>query len=550
MKFRISYKLLLRAIKISICVMAVFSSNEVFSQQTAPANPQVPGENKTTQPLELPNFIIEGREQLNVQTGVKQFPTRTAALSSAELDSINTIAKQQAILLSPKSMPSMIFNNTYKKGYLIANVGNYITADINAGYEIKKNEYSFFANGYFDYTDGHVKNADEMNAGLNLQVDYIAPKKFWVFGGSKTRGIFTVNTESFKLYASNIAPERKSYDIKLGIESEGEYDGYKFITGAGIKRLSIDHAGIDRFDNAVCGHIQLRKETDELEFKLGSEVQFHGISGDGSNYFSAGGGIRLNLEHTTFDLNAAFQSVGSTDEIQRANIAVDAAFDYRINKLFTFKALFDVAFENNHLIELYGMNKYIENKPLIDFTYHKILKAIINFHPNMEIMASAGLKIGANDRFKYFEIDSIAEFNLKYTSAQDFEIFADIAYKLSGTDDIFASVSLRNLTFSDSLSNKIPFVPSHKVSAYYNKNWTEEFGTQIGVNYYGNRYCDYNNSRELSGFLSLNLGLNYKLNDYLKIYGKIDNLINSEIYIWEKYKEREIFISAGIMWQF
>jgi hypothetical protein len=546
MKFRTKYKLLLRAFKISVVFIALFNCANIYSQQPA----QATAENKTTQPLELPNFIIEGREQLNVQTGVKQFPTRTAPLSSAELDSINTIQKQQAILLSPKSLPSIIFNNTYKKGFIIADIGNYLTGNLNAGYEIKSNEYSFFGNALFNHTDGHVKNSDETKGALNLQVDYIAPKKFWIFGGSKTRGIFSVNSESFKLYAINPAPERKSQDIKLGIESEGEFNGYKFITGAGVKTLRLSHAGTDRFDNAVCGHIQLRKETSEFEFNLGSEVQFHGISGSSSNFISVGGGVKLNLEQITFDLNGAFQSVGSTDDIQRANIAINAAFDYRISKLLTFKAILDVAFENNHLFELYAMNKYIENNPLVNFTYHKYLKTIINFHPNMNIMASAGLKIGSNERYKYFELDTSAEFKLKYASTQDIEIFADIAYKLSAIDDIFGSVSLRNLTFSDSLSNKIPFVPSLKLSAYYNRKWTEEFGTQIGVNYYGSRYSDYNNLKQLDGFVNLNFELDYKLNDYLKFYGKIDNLTNSEIYIWEKYKEREIYISAGIIWQF
>ena len=546
MKIQTSYNILFK-----LCrgfILALICTVSVYAQQTP--NQQNPAENKTTQPLELPNFIIEGREQLNVQTGVKQLPTRTSVLTSAELDSINTIQKQQAVLLSPKSLPSVIMNNEYKKGFLMGDFGNYTTGNLEAGYEIKSNEYSFFADGFFNFTDGHVKDANDTKAGLDLHVDYIAPQKFWIFGGSKTRGNFEINTESFKLYAVNPAINRKSNDIKLSIESEGEYDGYKFITGAGIKRLSLTHDATDRFDNAFCGNIQIRKETSDFEFNIGSDVQFHAISGDGSNYFSAGGGVKLNLQDISFDLKGAFQSVGSTDNIQRANIAINAAFDYRISKLFTFKAVLDVAFDNNHLIELYSMNKYIENKPLIDFTYHKYLNTMLSFHPNMGLMTSVGLKIGANDRYKYFELDTVGEFSLKYAKAQDVELFADIAYKLSEIDNIFSSISLRKINFSDSLSNKIPFVPSIKLGAYYLRNWTKEIGTQIGVNYYSSRYCDYYNTRELSGFINLNFGFDYKFIDNLKLYGKIDNLMNSDIYIWEKYKEREIFISAGLIWQF
>ncbi len=47
-----------------------------------------------------------------------------------------------------------------------------------------------------------------------------------------------------------------------------------------------------------------------------------------------------------------------------------------------------------------------------------------------------------------------------------------------------------------------------------------------------------------------NQSSDYKLNKDLKIYGILDNLLNSKIYIWDKYKEREIYIAAGILWQF
>lgn len=553
MKIKLSHKLFFRLLQVFV-VFAIFSCSNLFSQQqpqaAANTGQQQQQENKQTQPIELPNFIIEGKEQLNVRTGVKQFPTRTAPLTSIELDSINTIQKQQAILLPPKSMPAMIFNNAYQKGYLFANIGNYMSANVQAGYEIKDNEYSFFGNGFVDYTDGHLKNSGYTNAGLDLQVDYIAPKKFWIFGGSKTRANFDIKMDNFKLYALPTATERKAHLINLAVESEGEFEGYKFFTGAGFKRLSLEHKNADLFDNAFSGQIQLRKETSDFEFKLGSEVQFHGISGDASNYLNLGGGLKINLNDMTFDLSGSFQSVGATDGVQRGNIAVNFAYDYRINKLFTLKAVLDVGFDNDHLFELFDMNRYIETKPLIDFTYHRNITGRINYHPDMNITASAGFKVGGNDRFKYFEIDTTAQFKLNYASAQDVEIFADIAYNLSDYDNIFGGINFKSVTFSDSLSNKVPFIPALKLRAYYERKWSKEFGTQIGVEYFGSRYCDYQNNRELDGFINLNLKIDYKLNDYLKICGKIDNLINSEIYLWENYKEREIFISAGIMWQF
>lgn len=60
---------------------------------------------RTTEPLDLPNFIIRGDLQLDVNAGFKQDPSRPMPLSSGELDSLNSLDKMPVKPLNPPALP-------------------------------------------------------------------------------------------------------------------------------------------------------------------------------------------------------------------------------------------------------------------------------------------------------------------------------------------------------------------------------------------------------------------------------------------------------------
>ncbi len=528
--------------------MFVCGSMYSYSQTTPTANtPAVPA---PTQPLELPNFIIEGKEQLNVQAGIKQFPSRPATLTKSEIDSINPIQKLQALLLPPKSMPIDLLNKSYKKGYLKADLGNYTTANILAGYEFNSDEFTVLGKGFLNYTDGYLKNTDKSGGGIDLSLFYIAPKKYWIFGGSKTTANIAYSNYSYKLFAMDSVADRSASTFKLSVDSEGEYQGFGFNTGASFKAFTLDHFSLEGFENTFNGYIGLKTNIDNVEFSAKSELQLSAISGNSTNLFNIGGGVKFILDDMTFDLNGSFSSVGSTDDVQRANIALLAGFDYRLNQEFTIKANLVTGFDNQQFENIWTYNRFMTNMPDIDFSYKKSISAFLQYHPNQIIMASVGFEKSATDRQKYFVMDSLKVYDLKYADSEGFAVFAKGSAELTSVDKLYAEIKLQNNTATDSSSNKLPFVPSILADIAYDRNWTDKFGTKIEMNYVGKRYSDLNNKNELDAFINLKLCLEYKLNTNFKIYGLLDNLLNSDIYIWDKYKEREIYIAAGILWQF
>jgi outer membrane cobalamin receptor len=66
----------------------------------------------------------------------------------------------------------------------------------------------------------------------------------------------------------------------------------------------------------------------------------------------------------------------------------------------------------------------------------------------------------------------------------------------------------------------------------------------------GERSADQQNVIKIDSFNKLMIGADYKINNDFSVFLKFDNLLNSNVYIWNTYKERGLFASAGVMWQF
>ena len=57
-------------------------------------------------------------------------------------------------------------------------------------------------------------------------------------------------------------------------------------------------------------------------------------------------------------------------------------------------------------------------------------------------------------------------------------------------------------------------------------------------------------SRELSGYILLSARGEYSLSPSARIFVRLENLLNSSVFLWDAYKERGIFSAVGIEWQF
>ena len=138
-------------------------------------------------PVDLPEAIIYGTDYLNVKSGFKRKPSNVPKLSVSELDSLNSLEKIRPSVLPVSTLPTESVTPIHEKGYVQADVGSFITSNIEAGYVASIEDFDLYLKGNFDQSRGHIANGEYTKLNADFYSDYIADPKFFIFGGSKTR---------------------------------------------------------------------------------------------------------------------------------------------------------------------------------------------------------------------------------------------------------------------------------------------------------------------------------------------------------------------------
>ncbi len=508
-----------------------------------------------TKPLELPNFIIQGTEQLNVKSGIKQYPKKPSVLSAQDLDSLNSLDKKQSLLLRPSSLPKSIISSSYKKGYVIADFGRYSNANFESGYGYHYKEYRFFANAGFNHSNGHITNAEYNKINLNLFNDYIAPEKFFIFGGSKTRTALTLQNNTYKLFSEIKAPQRSLTNLDMSIISDGKFKNYVFSTGAGFKTLQANQKDTSSSANAVNnllnGFLEIKNANSDYEIGGKASVDVGSLRAKSIHFFQASLFGKYNFDKYSINLNAGFQTGAGSKSQERVGILINANLDYKFSELFTFKAGAYSGLKMFDYISEYNYNPYMSFTSNIDFTYDIImLNGFVYYHPLNKINLSAGIKFGTSDRVPVFDTLTNGVFNLNYQTVHKVEAIVEGSYQLS-KDDSFIFNGTVNYSILASNSKQLPNNAPYKFSFDYRKKWFDSnFGTNFGLVYFGSRYADFDNMIVLKSYLDLRFYADYQINNVLTVYMNLQNILNENIFIWQGYKERGLFFNLGVNYLF
>lgn len=498
-----------------------------------------------TRPVELPGVIFFGKEQLKISSSIKQFPDKPSKLTSAELDSLNTLEKQQAFLIPSKPLPMSMINFDFKKNYLDAQIGSFLTPKAELGLNFDIFDLNFFAKINFELSNGHLDKAGYSKIGLFIANDFIAPDKYWIFGGSRTRSILNIRNNNYNLYAFPQSTSRNLFDMNFSIISEGTFEGFQFKTGgkAGIVQLSQDIG--NAFDNYIGGFIDIKNKF--KEFYLGGDISLdlHSIRGDGVNFFNLAG----TFAYSIFEAKLGFQVGNSSQSNTRANILVEGKINYILNEDFSIKASISQEMQNNSYANMISFNPIISDSSVIDFETRRTLKGYVFYKPNINILLSVGLFLGMNDNTPYFVSDSSGAFIINYDATNLFGISSEGLWQITQVDNINYNIELSFKTLKSN-SNIVPHHIPFKLSVGYGRNWTDFLSSNITLTYISKRYSNIENNKILDGYLNINLNANYKFSNTFSIFAKIENLLNSDVRIWEGYKERGIFVSGGILWEF
>lgn len=505
-------------------------------------------ENSNSSPLSLPQLTIVGNAKLNVRSASKQFPAAPKPLDQNELDSLNSFEKQQSLLLPVDMIKQELEEPEKYNGFFKGSFGRYSTPELKALYGFNYDEYNFLLGADLEMSSGHIDDSDYKKINLNFITDYLAPEKYWIFGGSKTRFEFKVKNNEYNLYALDSAWKRNVSLLHFSVDSKGRFESFDFETGVNFETLNLSQDLADTDENTLFAFISVKNDLNSYDLGGEANITIDNYNGTGQNFLELMASGTIPGEKATVDIKAGFQTATNSMDVNRTALYAELDAELRINQEFSLRAEVFSGMEKNSFKNLLFYSPYMNSKNSIDYEYQKArIKAALLWHPIKEISVMGGIMHKMSERMPFFNSDT-AGLKMVYANGSVTQLFADAVWQASDNDKLTGSYKLNFFSLDDGLS------ASHKslinLAVNYYRSLTENFGTNIGLSYVGERYADVLEDKKIDAYINLNLGADYKVSNAFSVFAKIDNLLNQNIYYWDGYKERSLFVKVGVIWQF
>lgn len=521
-------------------------------QTTQAENPQQQSTNPVVQPpLELPTFIIEGIEQLNIKAGMKQFPSPPTVLSQKELDSINPLEKQQSLLVAPPQLPKTQELPKFANGFLQAKAGMFSTFDLLAGYGAKFEGYELYGRVGFLSSSGDVKNSNFNKFFINLNSDYIAPEFFWIFGGSRTRTQASYGHSSFSQYGTFANLSRSTNNFDISLVSDGNYEGVNFSTGAGFNTFNLDQTVRGVKETRINGFLNINQLLENNAYGISADLNFGTFQGKTLNLLQFSGTGAIYKEKITLDGEAGYQIASASNGENQSTFFVRANISYLPNLDYSIRAEFFTGLEKSYFADYFQRNMYFDDfSNLIYFPRaNAIIRGILQYLPHNKVGITLTGALKFYDKYPFFNSTDTNTIELLFEKASIIKANAEGFYEITQKDRINGMVGF-NVGILNYKDNSIPYLPGFEATVSYARKWFDVFKTEFGVLYNSKRYADKDNKYEINSYFNLFFKADYNINNKFKIIAELNNLTNSDNFVWKGYKERGAFGSIGINWQF
>jgi hypothetical protein len=265
------------------------------------------------------------------------------------------------------------------------------------------------------------------------------------------------------------------------------------------------------------------------------------------SYFEISANGNYYLDKFIFTGDVGVQFANTTSGAALFNFLVNLDAKYMLNEDFSFKGNFKNTMENSNFQAYYAINPYISDTTYFDFPILTELAAQMNYHPDDNLLFAFGLAFGLKHRNPYFENADTSTFILQYGNSMNFGIFSEGNWQFSNVGNLIYHFRANMNYIKDKI---LPYSVPVQLTAIYQRKWTDEFGSSIGLNYVASRYADLDNTIELPDYFDLFLRADYKLNKKFNIFIKVNNMLNENIYIWRGYREKGLFFGAGLLYRF
>lgn len=502
-----------------------------------------------SQPLELPNFIIEGKEQIDVQVGTKQIPSFSTYLDRSFMDSLIIVGKPRNYIIFPVTFPNTFISKNFPDAFIIGNFGSFLSANILAGYKFSYKGYEVYPYANFNFSNGHLDNANYTKFSIGVQTDYLAPEKFYIFGGSKTTTKVNLDFKNYKLYALTEAPSRTQLVFDAKISSTGNFEGFDFETGASLNSANQSGAGNSLGENTLSGFLEIKNR--EQPNQLGGRISldFRSFENSSANFFELYGFAKFQADNIKIEPSLGFQLAKSSEGKNRPMVLISAIAHSLLSPDISIYAKLSNRLMNIAFRDFLKQNPYLSDSLVLDYGNKSEVEAKIKYQPNKDYSVVLGANFSLNKRLPVFNVAKFGYFDIQYIDATIFSLNLEGFWENETIGNISASV---NLTASSQSNNKkdVPNLPSYKFRTDYSRFFFKKLKFGVFFELMGKRFADIENKFQLSDYNNLGLLAEYILNSSTIFSVNVENLLNSNTVYWYGYKEWGFNFKVGVTYKF
>jgi hypothetical protein len=507
--------------------------------------------------VELPDFVITGRDIVSIQKAKKIKPKVVPAISREffmPVYSPDNLGIQDITNPVLHKFDLTDSSNIYN-GYFELGLGAYTFPEAKAVYSIPFSKGIF--NSYFNGNNrlNYIDNAgkSEWDGGINFS--YFVDNDAAFFGGTKLNLHGNYGVSAFKFYGSNtpdLVRNLNTGDFSFDINN---LLNKNFIIDAKISNR-YTYLPEEIFTENLM-NLSAYTEANFSSFSLSADFNFKnqfltipprqpGIVYP-DRFFNIRPLVGLNISSllkVKFGFNydesnniSFFRPYGSIAIQFNKNLSLFG----EINPHAEFISNGDFLRENNFNIPANTQSVFLKKT----FALHGMLK--YEYDRYFEI--DGGVDYYNADNLPYFtDENDPGKFDVALTGVNSYTAFINLLFHRGPYGIFYANAKLNSTENSD--GNIVPYYPQSEISLIYGYDFFDnKLNTQVSVNYYSRQYTDIKNIKWIDPYFDAGLKFKYLLFPQFHLTLEVLNLFNYNNYLWNNYKEPPLNVIGGFSYQ-
>ncbi len=526
-----------------ILVFTFIISIAVFAQDKEKQNPNV----------ELPDFVITGKDVVNVQKSKKIEPDVIPTISQEFLKPV----------FSPEELHVKEISNPVKEEVNLLDTLHYVTGNIEAGlglYSIPRGKFTyhhpynggiFSANASVDNRRAHVENSGRFSMNGGLAISYFVDTENGILGGTKLKAGGNYGVKSYKFYAAPVNNPAKrtmnsgsaEFDIK-----NMEHKSFLFALKGVYNNTMLQNENYSENLFNINGLLKFQLANFSLgsTFKMENQALKNNISPNNSYNFLAVRptiGLKLSKLRAEFGFNYSKQDTNNY-------FSPYAAVGIKLDKSISLFAEYSPQGEFVTNTDLLNQNEYYNPQTVTNLFVKKEgnLKAVVKYEYQKYFEIDGGFHYTSMPNMPYF-IENLltGEFSVNSADARTFKGFVNLLFHLGPYGVFYGSAEFDDTR--DTTNNFVPYNPNSKAYLAYGYNFKNGFDARATLYFIGKSYADFANNISINPYIDLGLNLSYTFEKGYYLTLDFSNLMNHKNYRWFRYQDFPFDITAGLTYR-